>query len=681
VGFAEATAKPNIILINLDDADAELFSEETLSTRFPNLHALAGRSVKFNNVHATTPLCGPSRACLLRAQYAHRCGIRVNEPDVPNAYGFDGGMKSYLDRGYASNDLSTWMQDAGYHTIQVGKFLHHQTVFTIPEGWDDFYSSVGGHYYDTYRITNRNGPGPYAERLADGVYRTNAEADDSVALIQQRTISNDGKPFFMFLNPYGPHRQQEGSQEMYDAKYANLWNNATMPASPAYDEEDVSDLSGPVKTMNRLNPYAHGYVARHYRERLLAMKSVDDMVGDIVAVLKNRGIEDNTYIFVTSDNGFALGHNRLVSKGIPSNRSTNVPLLVSGPGVIPDETDHLLAHIDLGPTIVQLAGGRTPNFVDGVSFARLIADPQNPRGVRDNVLIENFETRSMFGQNKEFASAALRLKNGLYIEWATGGREYFNLSNDPEQLSNIYKSIAPQTRTTFANILRRSKQWSPAEASFRVPYYDLEELEYPYVLEGIAESTVATRIVKLAIRDMTTQKYWDGNNWSPTFKQVTANLEHRNGILTCWNLPLEFGNQAPTGLVKAWVWGLDWSSNFEAPDTVVFRLGESQTKVSLQSPTFAQRFNGTSKLHGLAISGVQPELDEVQLFIRNVNNGQFWNGQSFSRRKTKLPTRRNGSQWSHNASLPQGTYRVSVNGLDSDGNIFDVTHRLFYVDD
>ncbi len=680
LGFADGAAKPNIILINLDDADAELFSEETLSTRFPNLHALAGRSVKFNNVHATTPLCGPSRACLLRAQYAHRCGMRVNEPDVPTAYGFDGGMQSYLDRGYASDDLSTWMQDAGYHTIQIGKFLHHQTVFMIPEGWDDFYSSVGGRYYETYRITNRNGPGPYAERLAAGVYRTNAEADDTVALIQQRAASNDGKPFFMFLNPYGPHRQQAGLDEMYDAKYADLWNDVTMPASLAYDEEDLSDLSGPVKSMPRLTPYAHGYLATHYRERLLAMKSVDDMVGDIVATLKDRGIEDNTYIFVTSDNGFALGHNRLVSKGVPSNRSTNVPLLVAGPGVVADESDHLLAHIDLGPTIVQLAGGTTPRFADGVSFARLIADPQNPAGVRDNVLIENFETRFMFGQNKEFASTALRLKNELYIEWATGGREYFNLANDPEQLSNIYGSIAPETKTMFATTLRRSKQWSPAEASFRVPYNDLDVLPYPYMLEGIAEATVSTRTVRLAIRDLTTGKYWDGNTWSATFNQVTANLKHRNGLLTCWDFPLEFGGQPPAGLVKAWAWGLDWSSNYQPPDTVVFRLAEPQTQVSLQRPTYAERFNGTAEIHGLAIAGAQPELDEVELFVRDINSRKFWNGSSFVAEKINLPARRNGDQWSYNASLPPGTYRVSINGVDSDGSVFDVTHRLFHVE-
>ena len=676
----QSSLKPNIILINLDDADSELFSESTLAERFPNLAQLADRSVKFSNAHATTPLCGPSRACLLRAQYAHHCGIRVNEPDVPASYGFDGGMRSYLDRGYAEDDLSTWMQDAGYHTMHVGKFLHHQTVFTIPSGWDDFYSSTGGRYFDTRRITNRGGPGPYWEQIPPGVYRTDAEADDSVALIQQRTEAVDGKPFFLFLNPFGPHRQQDGSGEMFKPQYANLWPDATMPDSPAFDEADHSDLAGPLKSLPRLNPFTKGYLAKHYRERLLAMKSVDDMVGDIVQTLRQRGIADNTYIFLTSDNGFALGHHRVLAKGLAVDRATKVPLMVAGPGVIAGESEHLLAHIDIGPTIVQLAGGRTPNFVDGVSFASLIANPQRFAGVRDTVLIENFETRQMLGKDRLFASTGLRLRSAVYVEWADGGREYFNLKKDPEQLRNIYRSIAPQSRRTFANKLRRSKTWAPSEASFRKPYYDLDSIGYPYRLEGIAEATVATRTVRIAIRDLSTGKFWDGDAWKNSFSQISADIRHPNAMLTNWELPLEFGDQKPAGLLKAWVWGLDWSSNYQPPDTVVFRLEEIATKVTLERPTYAQRFTNTASLSGFVVFGEDRELEKVELRIRDVDTMKFWTGSSFTIASTFLPVEIDGDTWAYRAPMPAGTYRVSLNGVDADGNIIDVTHRLFHVD-
>ena len=176
------------------------------------------------------------------------------------------------------------------------------------------------------------------------------------------------------------------------------------------------------------------------------------------------------------------------------------------------------------PTIVQLAGGTTPNFVDGVSFARLIADPDSDQPVRDTVLIENFESRTMLGSFYEFASTGLRTKDELYVEWATGGREYFDLSRDPAQIENIHASVSPATRLSLATTLRRLKSWTPAEASFRRPYDDLDELEFPYALEGIAQTTIATRVVRLAIRDLSTGEYWDGDEWVSGFKQVTACL-------------------------------------------------------------------------------------------------------------------------------------------------------------
>lgn len=676
----DPVVKPNIILINLDDADSEMFATETLAERFPNLSQLAGRSVKFSNAHATTPLCGPSRACLLRAQYAHHCGICVNAPDLPQSYGFDGGMRTYVNRGYASDDLSTWMQDAGYHTMQVGKFLHDQTVFMIPEGWDDFYSSVGGKYFETHRITNRGGNGPVVETLAPGVYRTNAETADTIGLIQQRAVAQDGKPFFLFLNPFGPHRQQIGSGEMYESKYANLWPNIVPPPSPAYDEADHSDLRGALKHLPRLNNYTQQYIMTHHRERMLAMKSVDDMIGDIVAELEEQNLADNTYIIVTSDNGFVLGHHRVISKGMAVDRATKVPLLVAGPGVIAGNSDHLLAHIDIGPTIVQLAGGTTPSFVDGVSFASLIANPQSNSSVRDTVLIENFETRKYLGQHREFASTGLRTKSEIYVEWATGGREYFDLAEDPHQLQNVFSSLPLSTRQSFASTLRQSRNWAPAEASFRNPYYDLDVLEFPFVLEGIAQTTVATRMVRLSVRDLSNGKFWNGEQWVTGFNQVTANLGQRNGLLTSWKLPLDFGDQKPEGLVKAWVWGLDWSQNYQPPDTVVFRLGVTESEVSLVSPKYAQRFNGSIDLNGLAIAGDDPKLEEVQLRVRNVVTGKFWTGSSFATPIKNLPVQIASGNWSYQATLPAGTYRVSVMGVDDEGDTFDVTHRLFYVD-
>ena len=103
--------KPNIVLINLDDADSELMIDSNLAGRYPNLNRLAQSGLRFTNLHVTTPICGPSRACFLRCQYAHHTGIRINNPSSSKSNGFGGGMRTYLDAGYFDDDLSIWMKD------------------------------------------------------------------------------------------------------------------------------------------------------------------------------------------------------------------------------------------------------------------------------------------------------------------------------------------------------------------------------------------------------------------------------------------------------------------------------------------------------------------------------------------------------------------------------------------
>ena len=680
-GSVAAQEKPNIILINLDDADMEIFSESNLTQRFPNLNLLAQRSVKFNNTHATTPLCGPSRACLLRAQYAHHSGIKVNVPDVPNAFGFDGGMRRYFERGYDKNDLSTWMQDAGYHTIQIGKYLHADTVFALPAGWDDFYSSLGARYFSTYRITNRNKLGrPESETIADGLYRTNVETADAVELINRRADADDGKPFFMYLNSLGPHVQLRGSGEMFDPRYADLWPDARRPQTDAYDQADISNRVGPIGELPPLTLSTENYLRTHYRDRLLAMRSVDDMVGSVVETLRDRDLEDNTYIILTSDNGFSLGEHRLFAKSIHMDVATRVPLMVAGPGVTPDSSDHLLAHIDIGPTIVELAGGTVPDFVDGVSFVPLIANPNQAAGVRDSVLIENFQTRAAGPGVGQYSSTGLQLKDASYIEWADGGREYFDLKNDPDQLRNVYNTTPLSERRMLAAWLRTTKARFPSNASFHSPYYDLDELSEP-VLEGIAESTVAVRYARISLRDLSTGKFWNGDEWVSQFSQVEPQLSQGNGMLTTWRYPLEFSHeQRPAGLMKAWVWGIDFANNYEAPDTVVFRLAAVEPEVTLESPFFEQRFDSVAELFGDAVDGDNNSLERVRLIIRDANVGTYWNGRGFQTSVRELTVDRDGERWSYTSKLRRGTYRVSVAGIDGDGKVFNEIQRLFFVD-
>ena len=181
-----AANAPNIILINLDDADYQMFSPEMLEL-YPHIKGLVDQSLSFTNLHVTTPFCAPSRAALFRGQYAHRTGVRVNIPDYPLSLSFRGGYSEFLRQEHEQEELGVWMRRAGYHTMMIGKYHHNGFDFKIPPGWDDFYMSNGGRYMGTYRFTNRDNRNGGHSKNPDDVYRTDQEKIDAKRLIKLHT--------------------------------------------------------------------------------------------------------------------------------------------------------------------------------------------------------------------------------------------------------------------------------------------------------------------------------------------------------------------------------------------------------------------------------------------------------------------------------------------------------------
>ena len=149
-----------------------------------------------------------------------------------------------------------------------------------------------------------------------------------------------------------------------------------VPRPPSFDEEDVSDKPAWVRDNPPLDPEQ---IASHedlYRKRLQSMLAVDDMIGRLVDALRKNGELDNTYIFFTSDNGFHMGQHRLTTgKWTAYEEDIRVPLIVRGPGVPEGRTlPHLVLNNDFAPTFADLAGAKTPYFVDGRSLVPLLTD-------------------------------------------------------------------------------------------------------------------------------------------------------------------------------------------------------------------------------------------------------------------------------------------------------------------
>jgi len=430
------SARPNIIFLLTDDLDAA-------SVRaMPRVTALlADRGVSLTNFFVTTSLCCPSRSSLLRGQYVHNHQVLTNRSP-------SGGFERFHALGREDSTVAVWLQNAGYRTALMGKYLNGYPGSAgstyVPQGWDEWDSPVKGRPYGNFDYTmNENG------RLveyghAPGDYLTDVLSRKAVQFI--RSSARDGRPFFLYLATYAPHAPSTPAP-----RHAGAFAGATAPRPPSFNEEDTSDKPEWVRQRVPLTAPQIAQIDEQYRQRLRSLLAVDDLVADLVAVLRETGRLEQTYLFFTSDNGYHMGEHRLMpGKNTAYEEDIRVPLIVRGPGVPARRiVDQLAMNIDVAPTFASLAGAAVPPFVDGRSLVSLLG-PAPPPQWRQAFLTEHFvDARGQAGGRPGRrgggapAFSGLRTRDAKYVEYATGERELYDLRADPYELRNL-AATAPQ---------------------------------------------------------------------------------------------------------------------------------------------------------------------------------------------------------------------------------------------
>ncbi|MEW6738134.1 MAG: sulfatase [Acidobacteriota bacterium] len=423
---------PNIILILTDDLDVKSISH------MPNLTALLiKKGTRFTNFFTGLSLCCPSRASILRGQYAHNHGIVKNSP--PN-----GGFQGFRDKQLESSTIATWLQSAGYETVLIGKYFNgypDRNLEYIPPGWNQWYAWINNeeplnssdpdedapsHYFN-YKLNENGKIVFYGNNPED--YLTDVQAQKALNFLQHAAGNN--KPFFLHLSVHAPHTPAIPAPRHRNA----LSKIKGIPRTTAFNEQDVSDKPTWIRKMPLLSNKQIDDIDRLYRRRLQMMLSVDDLLASIIEKLAATDQLTNTYIFFTSDNGYHMGQHRL-----PSNKSTlyeediHVPMIVRGPGVVAGRVvEELAGNVDLAQTFAELAGITTPNFVDGRSLLPLLKNaPSAMDKWRKVFLLERFSS-------SEKECKGLHTKIYKYVEYTNGEHELYNLKKDPQELNNIYQ--------------------------------------------------------------------------------------------------------------------------------------------------------------------------------------------------------------------------------------------------
>ncbi len=384
---AAAQARPNIVLVMADDLDQLLGTME----HTPHINRLVrDAGISLERYLITDSLCCPSRTTYLRGQYPHNHGVLTNTAP-------DGGYEKLDSLGLEASTVATWLQAAGYRTGFAGKYVNgfplRDDLLHIPPGWDHWASPMRGNAYASYNYTlNVDGrQEAHGEAAADHI--TDVLAGHARAFLSDMTGS--AAPFFLMVTPYAPHSPSDPAP-----RHAALFPDAQVPRSPSFNEADMSDKPPPLRLRAALTDAQIAEADALYRKRLQAMQAVDEMVAALVADLEASGELADTLFIFTSDNGYHLGQHRLPEgKAMAYEEDIRVPFFARGPGIAAGGKDdtHLVANIDLAPTLAQIAGAQVPDFVDGRSFGWLLGHGAPPATWRQALLVEQYPLGSPAG--------------------------------------------------------------------------------------------------------------------------------------------------------------------------------------------------------------------------------------------------------------------------------------------
>ena len=424
-GAMETEGLPNIVFVLTDDLDVASVP------KVPSLKAyMADKGTTFDNAFVTNSLCCPSRSTILTGEYPHNHLVRNNGPPL-------GGFKTFHRLGRERSTIATWLDGTGYETAMFGKYLngygtgdrHH-----VPAGWDEWYGTVG----DT--TLNQNGE---VVKYDEDTY-----LDDALSgLAQDFVRRQDGEdtPFFMYLSVHAPHAPATPAR-----RYEDLFEGLRAPRTPSYNEAGVSDKPAWLRSPP-LDPKEIERVDGLYRDRLRTMAAVGETVGGLLRTLEETGKLDNTYIVLTSDNGYHMGQHRLeLGKQTAYEEDIRIPLMIQGPGVPAGASrDEMILNNDFAPTFMDLAGLPAPASVDGRSFASLLDTRRDndPGSWRTAFEIRNWDSKRDNSVSKAVTPVpsyrAIRTQRYKYVEYQSGQHELYDLREDPYELKNTYDSVDP----------------------------------------------------------------------------------------------------------------------------------------------------------------------------------------------------------------------------------------------
>jgi len=472
-GPAQAADRPNIVFIFTDDHAPHAIGAyggwlQSVDPT-PNIDRLARQGMLFQNSFCTNSICGPSRAVILTGKHSHINGF------MHNGNRFDGSQQTF----------PKLLQKVGYRTAMIGKWH----LKSQPEGFDYWQVLPGqGDYYNPDFLT------PQGRKRIEG-YCTDIVTDLAIDWLKQ--IPETGGPFMLMCQHKAPHRTW-----MPPLRHLTLYDDRSLPepptlfdrwadnASPArfqemeidrhmnlvYDlfvspDEDFDPDAGKAldrsgfRNLKKMTPeqrrawdaayepknqtfrnanltgkeLVRWKYQRYIKDYLRCIRGVDDSVGRLMDFLREKGLDKNTLVIYSSDQGFYLGDHGWYDKRWMYEESLKMPFIVKWPGVTkPGSVNtELVQNLDYGETFLDIAGADIPEDMQGRSLVPLLKG-QSPANWRSAIYYHYHEYPSVHMVARHYGIRTQRYKLIRFYqfdEW-----EFYDLQEDPEELVNQYNN-------------------------------------------------------------------------------------------------------------------------------------------------------------------------------------------------------------------------------------------------
>ncbi|XP_013399886.1 N-acetylglucosamine-6-sulfatase-like [Lingula anatina] len=424
---------------------------------------IGDEGIIFRNMFATSPLCCPSRSSILTGNYVHNHGAVNNS--------VDGNCSSPIwQKQSETRAFITYLKKQKYTTFFAGKYLNQYGKLEtggpehIPPGWDWWNGLVGNSRYYNYHLSV-NGT---VEN-----HRDNYQIDYFTDIINRRAEeflqlqSPDSVPFFMMLSTPACHGPFTPAPQ-----YSNSFNDIKAPRNGSFNVygKDKHWLIRQAKSP--MSAHVIATIDKVFRHRWRTLLSVDDMVENVINLLTQRKLLDNTYVFYSSDNGYHLSQFSLpLDKRQLYEFDVRVPLMVRGPGIKAGQLrEEIILNIDFAPTFIALSAQTAPSQMDGMSFHNLLARnatipasswresfviehqgeytqiiPNCPQYDYMNLAHCNAHCVCEDAKNNTYSCVRTLSADTNYMycvfEDTENFEEFYDLNKDPDQLSNAIQTV------------------------------------------------------------------------------------------------------------------------------------------------------------------------------------------------------------------------------------------------